>query len=73
MCHSKLLILDEGPSAVCTYPLPADLVVDAVWCVIAIATSAIDRQTDAVIQTSLRNDLGGDVTVIIIAHRLQKR
>ncbi|KAL0950659.1 hypothetical protein HGRIS_007445 [Hohenbuehelia grisea] len=34
------------------------------------ATSAIDYKTDAVIQSSLRNELS-DVTSIIIAHRLQ--
>ncbi|KDR82378.1 hypothetical protein GALMADRAFT_56800 [Galerina marginata CBS 339.88] len=35
------------------------------------ATSAIDYKTDAVIQNTLRNQLGSDVTVITIAHRLQ--
>ncbi|KAJ7664839.1 P-loop containing nucleoside triphosphate hydrolase protein, partial [Mycena rosella] len=35
------------------------------------ATSAIDYKTDAIIQTSLRNELKPDVTVITIAHRLQ--
>ena len=35
------------------------------------ATSAIDYKTDSVIQTSLRNELGSDVTVITVAHRLQ--
>lgn len=35
------------------------------------ATSAIDYQTDSVIQASLRNELGGDVTLITVAHRLQ--
>ncbi|KAK1236146.1 hypothetical protein PQX77_000617 [Marasmius sp. AFHP31] len=35
------------------------------------ATSAIDYKTDSVIQTSLRNELPKDVTVITIAHRLQ--
>ncbi|KAH9967588.1 hypothetical protein BC827DRAFT_1264378 [Russula dissimulans] len=35
------------------------------------ATSAIDYETDAIIQTSLRNELKGDVTLITIAHRLQ--
>ncbi|KAI3595054.1 atp-binding cassette transporter [Moniliophthora roreri] len=35
------------------------------------ATSAIDYETDSIIQSSLRNDLGKDVTVITIAHRLQ--
>ncbi|KAL1726027.1 P-loop containing nucleoside triphosphate hydrolase protein [Schizophyllum commune] len=35
------------------------------------ATSAIDYRTDSVIQESLRRHLGKDVTLIIIAHRLQ--
>jgi len=35
------------------------------------ATSAIDYETDAIIQTSLRNELKSDVTLITIAHRLQ--
>ncbi|KAI0644413.1 multidrug resistance-associated ABC transporter [Trametes meyenii] len=35
------------------------------------ATSAIDYETDAVIQRSLREELGRDVTVITVAHRLQ--
>jgi ABC-type multidrug transport system fused ATPase/permease subunit len=35
------------------------------------ATSAIDYETDTVIQTSLRKELKSDMTVLIIAHRLQ--
>ncbi|KAF9553714.1 multidrug resistance-associated ABC transporter [Agrocybe pediades] len=35
------------------------------------ATSAIDYKTDAVIQTTLREKLAPDVTVITVAHRLQ--
>ncbi|KAI0052512.1 hypothetical protein FA95DRAFT_1675194 [Auriscalpium vulgare] len=35
------------------------------------ATSAIDYETDTIIQSSLRNELKGDVTLITIAHRLQ--
>ncbi|KAG6813437.1 hypothetical protein H0H92_011134 [Tricholoma furcatifolium] len=35
------------------------------------ATSAIDYKTDAIIQTTLRTQLGSDVTIITIAHRLQ--
>ncbi|KAK7681762.1 hypothetical protein QCA50_015109 [Cerrena zonata] len=34
------------------------------------ATSAIDYETDAVIQESLRSELGKDVTLLTIAHRL---
>ncbi|KAJ4466287.1 P-loop containing nucleoside triphosphate hydrolase protein [Lentinula aciculospora] len=35
------------------------------------ATSAIDYKTDGIIQSSLRNQLNVDVTLITIAHRLQ--
>ncbi|KAI0672538.1 P-loop containing nucleoside triphosphate hydrolase protein, partial [Trametes maxima] len=35
------------------------------------ATSAIDYATDAIIQTSLRTELGKDVTLLTVAHRLQ--
>ena len=35
------------------------------------ATSSVDHETDEVIQSSLRNELGKDVTVLIVAHRLQ--
>ncbi|KAJ3760576.1 hypothetical protein EV360DRAFT_81041 [Lentinula raphanica] len=35
------------------------------------ATSAIDYRTDTIIQDSLRNELGGDITLITVAHRLQ--
>ncbi|CDO77193.1 hypothetical protein BN946_scf184747.g6 [Trametes cinnabarina] len=35
------------------------------------ATSAIDYETDTVIQKSLREELGKDVTILTIAHRLQ--
>ncbi|EMD39554.1 hypothetical protein CERSUDRAFT_150095 [Gelatoporia subvermispora B] len=35
------------------------------------ATSAIDFATDAVIQQSLRRELGKDVTLLTVAHRLQ--
>ncbi|KAF9650725.1 multidrug resistance-associated ABC transporter [Thelephora ganbajun] len=35
------------------------------------ATSAIDYETDTVIQSSLRHGLGPDVTLLTIAHRLQ--
>ncbi|TDL13954.1 hypothetical protein BD410DRAFT_757430 [Rickenella mellea] len=35
------------------------------------ATSAIDYETDTIIQKSLREELKGDVTLITVAHRLQ--
>jgi ABC-type multidrug transport system fused ATPase/permease subunit len=35
------------------------------------ATSAIDHKTDSIIQSSLRNELGSDVTILTVAHRLQ--
>ncbi|KAI0691343.1 hypothetical protein BC835DRAFT_1360883 [Cytidiella melzeri] len=35
------------------------------------ATSAIDYETDSVIQASLRQQIGKDVTVLTVAHRLQ--
>ena len=35
------------------------------------ATSAIDYETDTVIQNSLRTNLGSDVTLFTVAHRLQ--
>ncbi|KAI0066573.1 P-loop containing nucleoside triphosphate hydrolase protein [Artomyces pyxidatus] len=35
------------------------------------ATSAIDYETDTIIQSSLRHELKGDVTLLTIAHRLQ--
>lgn len=35
------------------------------------ATSAIDYETDTVIQASLRERLGSDVTLLTVAHRLQ--
>ncbi|PPQ97414.1 hypothetical protein CVT26_006798 [Gymnopilus dilepis] len=35
------------------------------------ATSAIDYKTDAIIQSTLRSQLGKDVSVITVAHRLQ--
>lgn len=63
---SKLLILDEGGI---TYMHISDTNTDARTSVLA--TSAIDYKTDTIIQSSLRNELKGDVTLITIAHRLQ--
>jgi ABC-type multidrug transport system fused ATPase/permease subunit len=61
---SKLLILDEGKKRALPHSLGYLLTVGA-------ATSAIDYKTDNVIQTSLRQELKKDVTVITVAHRLQ--
>ncbi|KAJ6611193.1 P-loop containing nucleoside triphosphate hydrolase protein [Mycena sp. CBHHK59/15] len=36
------------------------------------ATSSIDYRTDAIIQSSLRHELGKDVTLIVIAHRASR-
>ena len=35
------------------------------------ATSSIDHETDAIIQTSLRSKFDKDVTLLTVAHRLQ--
>jgi len=62
--NSKLLLLDEGKTL--------DIVNAAVLMGFgSVATSAIDYKTDSIIQNSLRTELGGDVTLITIAHRLQ--
>lgn len=34
-------------------------------------TLEVDYETDAIIQRSLREELGRDVTVLTVAHRLQ--
>jgi ABC-type multidrug transport system fused ATPase/permease subunit len=31
----------------------------------------VDHKTDSVIQSTLRNELGADVTILTVAHRLQ--
>lgn len=62
--RSKLLILDEGKllrAPGVSHSLKAYY----------LATSAIDYETDTVIQSSLRNGLGSGVTLFTIAHRLQ--
>ena len=65
--RSKLSILDEGDS------LDRTISLVRVSCSrnLPIATSAIGYETDAVTQNSLRTNLGSDVTLFMIAHRLQ--
>ena len=60
---SKLLILDEGALS---YLLSATLVLTFCY-----SYFSYRLQTDNIIQTSLREQLKGDVTLITIAHRLQ--
>ena len=65
--RSKLLILDEGWLSTGWF----------LWFEVSrlrdsfTATSAIDYETDTIIQNSLRTNLGSDVTLFTIAHRLQ--
>ena len=61
--RSKLLILDEATSAIgmCTYVKSTEKML----------TEVTDYETDTIIQTSLRTELGKDVTLLTVAHRLQ--
>ncbi|KAH9053585.1 hypothetical protein EDB87DRAFT_1825596 [Lactarius vividus] len=54
---SKVLILDEATSAIGKG--------------VSMSLGSYDYKTDAIIQTYLRSELKGDVTVITVAHRLQ--
>jgi len=65
--RSKLLILDEGESSAGRFVIQGFLLTRLLF----IATSAIDYETDKVIQNSLRTNLGSDVTLFTVAHRLQ--
>ena len=80
---SKVLILDEGKILLFSIILLRSLIVGLatssigmlrlafVGCVTNLSISSQDHKTDTVIQTTLRNELASDVTVLIIAHRLQ--
>ena len=61
--RSKLLILDEATSAIgmCTYVKSTEKML----------TEVADYETDTIIQTSLRTELGKDVTLLTVAYRLQ--
>jgi ABC-type multidrug transport system fused ATPase/permease subunit len=61
--QSKVLILDEATSAIGTS--------FESHCVRRHSRESTDYETDAIIQSSLRTELKGDVTVITVAHRLQ--
>uniref|UniRef100_A0A8H7XSA6 P-loop containing nucleoside triphosphate hydrolase protein n=1 Tax=Psilocybe cubensis TaxID=181762 RepID=A0A8H7XSA6_PSICU len=61
---SKLLILDEATSAIGQWILKFVITKKAEYLV-------KDYNTDSLIQNTLRSKLGSDVTVIIVAHRLQ--
>ena len=61
--RSKLLILDEATSAIgmCIHAKSTEKML----------TEVADYETDTIIQTSLRTELGKDVTLLTVAHRLQ--
>ncbi len=66
--QSKLLILDEATSAI---GKPLFVRVLRSFRVLKLNFCFVDYETDSIIQTSLRTELGSDVTVITVAHRLQ--
>ncbi|KAH9059056.1 hypothetical protein EDB87DRAFT_1577854 [Lactarius vividus] len=66
VCGSKLLILDEATSAI-GYVIPVTFGRRGD----ADVAHGADYKTDTIIQTSLRTELKGDVTLITVAHRLQ--
>lgn len=77
---SKLLILDEGLSVQSLYVEQFLNVYYSNFCYRYsplcdkdnnMLMWHIDYETDSIIQSSLRNELGGDVTLITVAHRLQ--
>ncbi|KAJ7435253.1 multidrug resistance-associated ABC transporter [Mycena latifolia] len=59
---SKLLILDEATSAIGKAVAPS---------VLEMFIQPLDCKTDSIIQDSLRQELPDDVSLIIVAHRLQ--
>ena len=61
--RSKLLILDEATSAIGERGFPNP----RMWPLMRV----LDYETDAIIQKSLRTELGKDVTLLTVAHRLQ--
>ncbi|KAF7299693.1 ATP-binding cassette transporter [Mycena chlorophos] len=63
--RSKILILDEATSAIGLFYFLR------VWLIADLGLSAKDYKTDSIIQTSLREELGQDVSLLTVAHRLQ--
>ena len=63
--RSKLLILDEATSAIGTCSQVIGVLP------VMLMGMVTDYETDEVIQKSLREELGNDVTLLTIAHRLQ--
>ena len=61
--RSKLLILDEATSAIGES--------DSSRREMKLLTGVQDYETDSIIQKSLRTELGKDVTLLTVAHRLQ--
>ena len=81
---SKLLILDEGKLGRLCHTAECSLLFFFFssnlrhWCAFSPLLSLplliflfLDYKTDSIIQTTLRNRMGSDVTIITVAHRLQ--
>ena len=81
--NSKLLILDEGESfyvfnfLLITYHFVVATSAIGMYVLGVFRKSNynlscfLDHKTDSIIQSTLRNELGADVTVLTVAHRLQ--